>query len=100
MIMGVETGVQWVRASWTKQSRGGVGAGRRNATPVAFPLPDDQASPFIHEIVMREQDGFQPRATVRPGPPGSNEALLRGRGDPGKVSGIFGSARRICQPAH
>ncbi|WP_431902367.1 hypothetical protein [Nonomuraea sp. bgisy101] len=49
---------------------------------------------------MREQDGFQPRATVRPGPPGSNEALLRGRGDPGKVSGIFGSARRICQPAH
>ncbi|MFD7130855.1 hypothetical protein [Streptomyces sp. NPDC059894] len=28
--------VQWIRTSWTKESRGGEAAARRNAVPVGF----------------------------------------------------------------
>lgn len=71
----MEVVVQWVRTSWTKQSRGGTEASRRNAAPIAFPLLV-QASPFIHEVTMREQDGFRPHATVRLGPPGNDDDVL------------------------
>ncbi|MFI8281232.1 hypothetical protein ACIGBH_41570 [Streptomyces sp. NPDC085929] len=56
----METVVQWVRTSWTKQSRGGLEASRRNATPVAFPLPFT-SPPFVHEVLMDEVDAFKPR---------------------------------------
>ena len=57
--------VQWVRTIWTKKSRGGANFARRNATPVAFALPTG-AAPLVHEVVMREEDDFQPHAVVQP----------------------------------
>ncbi|MFD8495324.1 hypothetical protein [Amycolatopsis sp. NPDC059657] len=50
--------VQWVRTSWTKASRGGAGAARRNAAPVAFPVLGTEP---VHEVSMHERDGFEPR---------------------------------------
>lgn len=50
--------MQLVRTSWTKRSRGGVEAARRNAVPVAFPLPHARAG--VHEVLVRELDGFAP----------------------------------------
>lgn len=50
--------VQLVRTSWTKRSRGGEGAARRNAVPVAFPLNDTR--PAVHEVLLREERGFVP----------------------------------------
>ncbi|MBE1530938.1 hypothetical protein [Actinomadura algeriensis] len=55
--------LQMVNITWTKHSRGGKAAARRNAAPVAFPLPDD-APPFVHTVWMREWDDFTPRASV------------------------------------
>ncbi|MEU7070067.1 hypothetical protein AB0B30_04090 [Streptomyces narbonensis] len=52
--------VQWVRTSWTKQSRGGEAATRRNAAPVGFSLPP-MPSGFAHVVHMAERDGFEPR---------------------------------------
>ncbi|MET8357948.1 hypothetical protein [Micromonospora sp. NPDC005171] len=52
--------VQWVRTTWTKRSRGGAEATRRNAVPVSFALPA-QAMPLTHEVDMAEADGFEPR---------------------------------------
>ncbi|WP_405594331.1 hypothetical protein [Streptomyces sp. NBC_01092] len=43
----MEITVQWIRTSWTKESRGGEAASRRNAAPVGFALPHDAAS-FAH----------------------------------------------------
>jgi hypothetical protein len=52
--------VQWVRTSWSKRSRGGEAAARRNALPVGFPLPPG-APPLAHVVRMRErQDDFAP----------------------------------------
>jgi hypothetical protein len=59
----VETVVQWVRTSWTKRSRGGVEASRRNAAPVSFPLPALPPS-FVHEVAIHEHDGFQPHLST------------------------------------
>ncbi|MDT0546350.1 MULTISPECIES: hypothetical protein [Streptomyces] len=56
--------VQWVRTEWTKTSRGGTEAARRNAAPLAFPLPPGLAS-AVHEVVMREADAFEPHTSVR-----------------------------------
>jgi hypothetical protein len=69
--------VQWVRTSWTKQSRGGPEATRRNAAPIAFLLPEEPL-PFVHEVLMHEHDGFQPHATAKPWLPGktSNTGVL------------------------
>ncbi|MET9515761.1 hypothetical protein [Streptomyces sp. NPDC002994] len=55
----MEITVQWIRTSWTKESRGGEAASRRNAAPVGFALPHDAAS-FAHVIRMHERDGFEP----------------------------------------
>jgi hypothetical protein len=62
----MEAVVQWVRTSWTKRSRGEPGATRRNAVPIAFPLPPAQP-PFVHQVLMGEHDGFQPHFTVYDG---------------------------------
>ncbi|WP_030687808.1 hypothetical protein [Streptomyces sp. NRRL B-1347] len=55
----MEVTVQWVRTSWTKQSRGGAAAVRRSAVPVGFALPHDLA-PAAHTVWMHERDGFVP----------------------------------------
>ncbi|MEU5068901.1 hypothetical protein ACFVJM_39385 [Streptomyces virginiae] len=55
--------VQRVRTTWTKASRGGAAAAVRNAAPMAFPLPPDLTS-GLHEVQMREADGFQPHERV------------------------------------
>ncbi|GAA1540263.1 hypothetical protein GCM10009678_23300 [Actinomadura kijaniata] len=59
-IMPMDVSVQWVRTSWTKRSRGAPGAVRRNACPLAFPLPD-APQPFLHRVTMAEWEDFRPR---------------------------------------
>ena len=71
----METVVQWVRTSWTKRSRGGAEASRRNSAPVGFRLPAMQA-PFVHEVSMAERDGFQPRFETHDGLGRVHEAAL------------------------
>ncbi|WP_053648936.1 hypothetical protein [Streptomyces sp. XY431] len=58
----MEITVQWIRTSWTKQSRGGEAAARRNTAPAAFVLPAAAAS-SAHVVRMHERDRFQPRET-------------------------------------
>ncbi|MGQ4459730.1 hypothetical protein ACN6LN_002180, partial [[Kitasatospora] papulosa] len=56
--------VQWIKTSWTKQSRGGEAAARRNAAPVGVSLP--QVPPgFAHFVQMSERDGFEPRPSQK-----------------------------------
>lgn len=50
--------VQWVSTRWTKLSRGGAEASRRNACPVAFPWPHGSAT--WHVVVMWEHSAFEP----------------------------------------
>lgn len=76
MIELVEVVAQWVRTSWTKESRGGVAAARRNAVPVAFVLPQ-VTPPLVQEVLVDEREGFQPRSSVRRGEPGAADVLLR-----------------------
>ncbi len=55
--------MQWVRTSWTKKSRGGEAAARRNAVPVGYLLPrvpDGGA----HLVRTREDDGFVVKESV------------------------------------
>ncbi|MFI8092995.1 hypothetical protein ACIF9R_32570 [Streptomyces sp. NPDC086080] len=59
----MEITVQWVRTSWTKESRGGESAARRNAAPIGFPLPHASSS-LAHVVRMREENGFQPHDTL------------------------------------
>ncbi|WP_344875250.1 hypothetical protein [Allokutzneria multivorans] len=61
----MEAVLQLVRTSWTKRSRGGEEAARRNAAPVAFALPPSTRAPFAHEVLMDEHDEFSPRSTTR-----------------------------------
>ncbi|MEV8562036.1 hypothetical protein AB0478_37455 [Streptomyces sp. NPDC051917] len=56
----MEITVQWIRVSWTKQSRGGEAAARRNAASVGFTVPA-LPPPFAHVVRMHEQDSFEPR---------------------------------------
>ncbi|MBP2478791.1 hypothetical protein JOF53_007663 [Crossiella equi] len=66
-----------MKTSWTKASRGGAAATRRNALPVAFTLPETTV-PLWHEVRMTEWDnGFTPRHTVRPGAPPRHEVHVR-----------------------
>ncbi|MFD8289595.1 hypothetical protein ACFV2B_15480 [Streptomyces lavendulae] len=67
----METVVQWVRTSWTKRSRGGPEASRRNATPTAFPLPL-VSPPFVHEVLMHEADAFKPQFATHAALPDSD----------------------------
>ncbi|MEV8510684.1 hypothetical protein [Dactylosporangium sp. NPDC051484] len=59
---------QWVRTSWTKRSRGGLAAARRNAAPVGFVLPSS-VCPAVHEVLMDEAQDFEPRMSMRDGEP-------------------------------
>ena len=65
--------VQHVQTSWTKLSRGGPGATRRNAVPAGFPLPRLEGS-FTHEVAVREWQDFQPEDSVRPELPAGLDA--------------------------
>lgn len=56
----MEITVQWIRTTWTKESRGGDAAARRNAAPTGFTLPH-RAAPLAHVIRMHERDGFEPQ---------------------------------------
>jgi hypothetical protein len=58
----MEITVQWIRTSWTKESRGGEAAARRNSAPIGFVLPPAGATASAHVIRMRERDGFEPCA--------------------------------------
>ncbi|MFE4450667.1 hypothetical protein [Streptomyces sp. NPDC056796] len=51
--------VQWIRTSWTKESRGGEAAARRNAVPAGFRLPPVPPS-AAHVVRLHERDGFAP----------------------------------------
>ncbi|MEV4191402.1 hypothetical protein [Streptomyces toxytricini] len=60
----MEITVQWIRTSWTKLSRGGKAAARRNAVPIGFPVR--QAPPsFAHVVEVSEWDGFVPHESVK-----------------------------------
>ncbi|WEH27219.1 hypothetical protein [Streptomyces sp. AM 3-1-1] len=53
--------VQWIKTSWTTQSRGGEVSVRRNAAPLGFSLPQ-VPSGFARFVRMSERDGFEPRS--------------------------------------
>ncbi|MFE4960270.1 hypothetical protein ACFRCW_41585 [Streptomyces sp. NPDC056653] len=40
----MEITIQWVHTPWTKESRGGEAASRRNAAPIDFALPHTEAA--------------------------------------------------------
>ncbi|MFJ8249335.1 hypothetical protein [Streptomyces sp. NPDC094466] len=56
----MEITVQWIRTSWTKESRGGQAASRRNAAPIGFVLPPAGTTASAHVMRMHERDGFEP----------------------------------------
>ncbi|MFJ4774273.1 hypothetical protein ACIP88_35060 [Streptomyces uncialis] len=60
----MEITVQWIRTSWTKHSRGGEAAARRNAAPEGFlvsPVPPS----FAQVVQMSERDAFEPHESER-----------------------------------
>lgn len=59
----MEVTVQWIRTSWTKQSRGGEAAARRNAAPAGFSVPSALPS-VAHVVRMDERDGFDPQEAM------------------------------------
>ncbi|HEX6360447.1 hypothetical protein [Actinophytocola sp.] len=99
----MEVAVQCVRTWWTKRSRGGQEAARRNAAPIAFPLPN-RPLPFLHEAVMHEHDGFQPRLATRDLPASSLDSgvLLKEVDELLRVHLVvtpYGSPRRNRRPS-
>ncbi|MCL7457793.1 hypothetical protein M8I35_11440 [Micromonospora sp. MSM11] len=91
---------QWVRVSWTKQSRGGHHAARRNALPTAFTLPQHHA-PLTHEVTMHEHDGFQPVISLHNGAPSCDAVQLRHTEDQVRIELIptaWGMPRRHRRP--
>ncbi len=92
--------VQWVRTSWTKASRGGPDATRRNVTPLAFPLPAGDG-PLVHGIVMREGEDFVPHARHQAELPAADELDLRPVGRRLRiqlVASAWGMPRRHRRP--
>jgi hypothetical protein len=100
MISFVDVVAQWVRTSWTKQSRGGQAATRRNAAPVGFALPTGRR-PIVHTIAMHESRDFQPEESVLDGEPDHSEVNLRERDGRLRVELVvyrFGAPRRWRRP--
>jgi hypothetical protein len=96
----VDVVAQWVRVYWTKQSRGGHHAARRNALPTAFTLPQPQA-PLTHEVAMHEHDGFEPVISLHDGVPSRDAVRLRDIEDQVRVELIptaWGMPRRHRRP--
>lgn len=99
MIEPMDAVVQRVRTSWTKKSRGGSEAARRNAAPTVFLLPPGLSS-ALHEVAMGEADSFEPRMQVRDlSAPGMILRKVDGllRVDPPEVT-MFGMPRRNRRP--
>ncbi|MFC8431134.1 hypothetical protein [Streptomyces sp. NPDC057253] len=91
--------VQRVCTSWTKKSRGGSEAARRNAAPTAFLLPPGMTA-GLHEVAMRESDFFEPSTEVQDlSAPGTILREVDGllRVDPPEVS-MFAMPRRNRRP--
>jgi len=76
MIGAVDVLAQWVRTAWTRQSRGGPAASRRNAAPVGFVLPAADC-PIVHTVAMDEAREFQPEQSWRDGVPDRSAVLLK-----------------------
>lgn len=72
----VDVVAQWVRTSWTKRSRGGPAAARRNQAPTGFVLPA-LTCPAVHEVRMDESEDFRPRESLRAGVPDRSGVRLR-----------------------
>ncbi|WNZ14235.1 hypothetical protein [Streptomyces sp. 11x1] len=75
--------VQRITTYWTKQSRGGGAATRRNAVPEAFPLQaPGPAGVLVNEVEAHERDGFTALHTIRTSdrPSGSDSSRAE---DPG-----------------
>jgi len=70
-----EIAVQWVRTSWTKSSRGGDAAARRNAVPTVFDLPS-VGLPCFDQVQLSESDGFLAHHEITPGLPDRRLILL------------------------
>lgn len=96
----IDVAVQLVKTTWTKASRGGGEASRRNSVPTLFPAAD-QARPCWQEISQDELDGFTPRMTVTTGIPGKALIALTESADllrvlPRPIS--YGSPHRRRRP--
>lgn len=103
--------VQHVTVEWTKRSRGGAGAARRNAVPHGYALPHPPAGRGVHHVTCRERGEFTaaqewlplpergrgPAAAVR-----EHELRLRPDGPALHVlleAGAYGMPRRPRRPA-
>ncbi|MEU4424651.1 hypothetical protein AB0F81_28865 [Actinoplanes sp. NPDC024001] len=67
---------QWVSTEWTRLSRGGKAAARRNAAPVGFRLPALRAG-VVHEVLMAERNGFEPVESLGSDPAEREPSLAR-----------------------
>ncbi|MFC7534698.1 hypothetical protein [Actinoplanes sp. GCM10030250] len=67
---------QWVSTEWTKLSRGGKAAARRNAAPVGFRLPPLRTG-VVHEVVMAERNDFEPVESLGAEPAEREPSLAR-----------------------
>ncbi|WP_457033558.1 hypothetical protein [Kitasatospora sp. P5_F3] len=95
----MEITVQWIRTSWTKQSRGGEAAARRSAAPVGLAVPQAWAS-SVHVVRMHEEDDFEPRESqgeLRSVNVSLREAEGRLRVLP-RVDPLFGLPPRLRRP--
>ncbi|QKG18770.1 hypothetical protein ACTIVE_0406 [Actinomadura verrucosospora] len=59
--------IQRIRIAWTGRGRGAAEATVRGRLPDAFPLPDSDGSGevLVHDIWMREADGYVPSEEFR-----------------------------------
>lgn len=72
----VDVVTQWVTTEWTKVSRGGTGAARRNSVPQAFRLPRQRIG-GVHEIMIAERNDFEPVERVGAEPPEREPSPVR-----------------------
>ncbi|WP_141579339.1 hypothetical protein [Actinomadura sp. WMMA1423] len=66
-MIGVVLVIQRIRIVWTGRGRGAAEATVRGRLPKAFPLPDgdSDAEVLVHEVWMREADGYVPSEELR-----------------------------------
>ncbi len=77
-MVGMDVVVQWVETSWSKKSRGGPWAARRNAAPVGLPLPP-APYPAVHEVLIDETEDFVPRVPAPSDPASRHRPDSTGR---------------------
>ncbi|MCM6775269.1 hypothetical protein NDR87_16685 [Nocardia sp. CDC159] len=96
----MEVAAQWVHTWWTKESRSGSAAARRNRLPVAFPLPE-VATPLTHTIVMKEwDDDFQPRSSVLHAPPERSEVAIEEEDSALRVMLVSAQPKNVIRRRH